>query len=73
MAYGALRRRFGVLRSSDHFWTYSDQIHADHDKRHGITAGLFDYNRLEGLCIVRGAPTTTAPPAPCGTPAAATA
>jgi hypothetical protein len=48
-AYGALRTRFGVLRSSDHFWTYSDQIHADHDKRDGITSGLFDYNRLEGL------------------------
>ena len=48
-AYGSLRRRFGVLRSGDHFWTYSDQIHADHDKRDGIAAGLFDYNRLDGL------------------------
>jgi hypothetical protein len=48
-AYGALRRRFGVLRSSDRFWTYSDEITADHGKRDGLTAGLFDYNRLEGL------------------------
>jgi hypothetical protein len=48
-AYVELRRRFGVLRSSDHFWTYSDQIQADHGKHDGITAGLFDYNRLEGL------------------------
>jgi hypothetical protein len=48
-AYAALRRRFGVLRSSDRFWAYSDQITADHGKRDGITAGLFDYNRLEGL------------------------
>jgi hypothetical protein len=47
-AYGALRKRFGVLRSSDRFWTYSDQIIADH-KRDGIMAGLFDYNRLDGL------------------------
>ncbi|HXN30283.1 MAG TPA: fatty acid cis/trans isomerase, partial [Polyangiaceae bacterium] len=48
-AYGALRRRFGVLRSSEHFWSYSDQINADHRTRDGITAGIFDYNRLEGL------------------------
>jgi hypothetical protein len=48
-AYAALRRRFGVLRSSDRFWTYSDQINADHGKRDGTAAGLFDYNRLEGL------------------------
>jgi hypothetical protein len=48
-AYAALRRRFGVLRSSDHFWTYSDQIIADHRNRDGMAAGLFDYNRLEGL------------------------
>jgi hypothetical protein len=47
--YGALRRRFGVLRSSERFWTYSDQLQADHGKRDGVSAGLFDYNRLEGL------------------------
>jgi hypothetical protein len=47
--YGALRRRFGVLRSSDRFWSYSDEITADHGKQGGVTAGLFDYNRLEGL------------------------
>jgi hypothetical protein len=47
-AYGTLRRRFGVLRSSERFWTYSDQIIADH-RREGIMAGLFDYNRLDGL------------------------
>jgi hypothetical protein len=46
--YGALRRRFGVLRSSERFWSYSDQIIADH-RRDGIMAGLFDYNRLDGL------------------------
>jgi hypothetical protein len=47
--YVAFRHRFGVLRSSDHFWTYSDQINADHGQRDGMNAGLFDYNRLEGL------------------------
>jgi Fatty acid cis/trans isomerase (CTI) len=46
-AYDALRRRFGVLRSSDRFWPFSDAINADH-RKHGL-AGLFDYNRLEGL------------------------
>jgi hypothetical protein len=48
-AYAALRRRFGVLRSSERFWTHSDRIVADHRKRDGLAAGLFDYNRLEGL------------------------
>ena len=47
--YAALRRRFGVLRSSEDFWRYSDRITADHRKRGGLAAGLFDYNRLEGL------------------------
>jgi hypothetical protein len=46
--YVALRKRFGVLRSSEDFWRYSDQITADHHKRAGLAAGLFDYNRLEG-------------------------
>ena len=48
-AYSALRQRFGVLRSSDRFWAYSDEIQIAHGKRDGVTAGLFDYNRLEGL------------------------
>jgi hypothetical protein len=48
-AYGELRKRFGVSRASEHFWTYSDQINADHAKQDGLAAGLFDYNRLEGL------------------------
>jgi len=48
-AYAELRRRFGVLRSSDRFWPYSDRINADHSKHDGLAAGLFDYNRLEGL------------------------
>ena len=47
--YAALRRRFGVLRSSDHFWVYSDEINAAHRLRDPLVNGLFDYNRLEGL------------------------
>jgi hypothetical protein len=48
-SYTALRRRFGILRSSDRFWTYSDEINADHGKSDGIGAGLFDYNRLDAF------------------------
>jgi hypothetical protein len=48
-SYAALRRRFGVLRTSDRFWTYSDRIYADHRQLDGIMAGLFDYNRLDAL------------------------
>jgi hypothetical protein len=47
--YLALRQRFGVSRTKDHFWEYSDAITADHQKRAGLAAGLFDYNRLEGF------------------------
>lgn len=46
-AYRALRTRFGVLRTSDGFWNYSDRIHAEHRKEAVIQSGLFDYNRLE--------------------------
>jgi len=47
VAYQALRTRFGVLRSSDQFWTFSDRIHEDHVKGSPISSGLFDYSRLE--------------------------
>ncbi len=47
--YAALRKRFGVSRASDGFWGYSDRINGDHRKKRGLAAGLFDYNRLEGL------------------------
>jgi len=48
-AYAALRRQYGVLRTSERFWPYSDRLILDHEKDDGSTAGLFDYNRLEGL------------------------
>jgi hypothetical protein len=46
-SYYALRSRYGVLRSSDRFWSHSDQMNADHSKREGLAGGLFDYNRLD--------------------------
>ena len=46
-AYQALRARFGVLRSSDRFWAFSDRIHTDHQRESPSSGGLFDFNRLE--------------------------
>jgi hypothetical protein len=47
-SYARLRARFGVLRASDRFWSFSDAVQEDHRARDGVTAGLFDYNRLDG-------------------------
>ena len=47
--YQALRARFGVLRTSPAFWTYSDRISEAYARQAPIEGGLFDYNRLEGL------------------------
>ena len=46
-AYRSLRARFGVLRASDGFWSFSDRMQEDHKRARPITSGLFDYNRLE--------------------------
>jgi hypothetical protein len=46
-AYRALRTRFGVLRSSERFWAFSDRMNADHRKAMPDSVGLFDYSRLE--------------------------
>ncbi len=45
--YRALRRRFGVLRSSPDFWKHSDHINQSNHKLGPIDSGLFDYNHLE--------------------------
>jgi hypothetical protein len=44
----ALRRRFGVLRASDRFWSHSDQIQAAYRRQAPAESGLFDYNHLDG-------------------------
>ena len=46
-AYRALRTRFGVLRASERFWSFSDGIHEAHAKARPVAAGLFDYGRLD--------------------------
>jgi Fatty acid cis/trans isomerase (CTI) len=46
-AYRALRARFGVLRTSDGFWRFSDRIQEAHAKQLPVSSGLFDYNRLD--------------------------
>jgi hypothetical protein len=45
--YFALRTRFGVLRSSERFWAFSDRIHDEHRKAKPDAVGLFDYSRLD--------------------------
>jgi hypothetical protein len=47
-AYDAFRRRFGVRRTDETFWTFSDRIHAAYRELEPLEAGLFDYNRLDG-------------------------
>ncbi len=46
-SYAAVRKLFGVLRTSDRFWPYSDRIHEDYRSAEPLTAGLFDFNRLD--------------------------
>jgi hypothetical protein len=45
--YGALRARFGVLRSSRDFWSHSDALHEGRTDFTDPSAGLLDYNRLD--------------------------
>ena len=47
--YAALRKRFGVLRSSHAFWAFSDRMHAAYRQAQPLESAMFDYNRLEGL------------------------
>jgi len=44
----AIRRRFGVLRASDRFWSHSDRIQEAYRRQAPVESGLFDYNRLDG-------------------------
>lgn len=44
--YEQLRKRFGVLRSSSDFWQHADALEQEHARRRGLSAGLFDLNRL---------------------------
>ena len=46
-AYRSLRTRFGVLRTSDRFWSFSDRMQEDHKRALPTASGSFDFNRLE--------------------------
>ncbi len=48
-AYHAFRARFGLLRSSPSFWSFSDLMNAAHRKSSPSEHGFFDYNRLEAF------------------------
>ncbi|MEW9797067.1 fatty acid cis/trans isomerase [Alteromonas sp. CYL-A6] len=45
----ALADRFGVRRTSDRFWEYSDALHDYYRTRAPVKFGYFDFNRLENL------------------------
>lgn len=45
--YVHLLDRFAVRRSSDQFWTFSDELHAWYKADQVIEFGLLDYNRFE--------------------------
>lgn len=45
--YAQLREHYGVLRSDQKFWAFSDLVHADIVKDLGFQAGRLDFNRLE--------------------------
>lgn len=45
--YRKLRERFGVLRHSPDFWTFSDRMHTAYRASRPLEAGVFDYNRLQ--------------------------
>lgn len=45
--YIKLLDRFAIRRSSDQFWTFSDQLHAWYNADQPVEFGLLDYNRFE--------------------------
>ncbi len=45
--YAALMSSFGVRRTDEKFWSFSDSIHANYMSRYPIDAGYLDYNRLQ--------------------------
>ncbi|TKB47477.1 fatty acid cis/trans isomerase [Thalassotalea mangrovi] len=45
--YAKLLDKFGIRRTSDDFWSFSDELHNTYQQRAAIKFGYFDYNRLE--------------------------
>ena len=45
--YRKLMDDYGVRRTSDQFWAFSDRLHQEYRNMAQVEAGLFDFNRLE--------------------------
>ena len=45
--YSKLMDNYGVRRTSEHFWAFSDRLHQEYQTISRVEAGLFDFNRLE--------------------------
>jgi hypothetical protein len=45
--YKDLVDNYGVRRSSEEFWSFSDRLHQEYRKISQVEAGLFDFNRIE--------------------------
>jgi len=45
--YKKLMDDYGVRRTSDQFWAFSDRLHQEYRNMAQVEAGLFDFNRLE--------------------------
>lgn len=45
----ALFDKYGVRRSSEEFWLFSDKLHSHYAENEPVKFGYFDFNRLENL------------------------
>jgi len=45
--YKDLVDNYGVRRSSEEFWSFSDRVHQEYRKISQVEAGLFDFSRIE--------------------------
>lgn len=46
-SYGSLMNRYGVRRTAEDFWPYSDKIMQAHHETDPVNNALLDYSRLE--------------------------
>lgn len=47
--YIAMLDKFAVRRTSDRFWSLSDEVHEQYQKQEPLRSGILDYNRLDNL------------------------
>jgi len=46
-SYGSLMNRYGVRRTAEGFWSYSDKVMQAHHETDPLNNALLDYSRLE--------------------------